>query len=68
VEMLDAPGLSDFTRKRIEMQQRYVRQIHEQFGNAVVATVPMFSREPKGLEMIQEAARYLMGKQAQQHM
>lgn len=62
VEMLDAPGLSDFTRKRIEMQQQYVQQIHKEFGDTVVATVPMFPREPKGLEMIQEAARYLMGE------
>ena len=66
--MLDAPGLSDFTRKRIEMQQHYVRQIHEQFGNVVVATVPMFPREPKGLAMIQEVARYLMGEPAQQRV
>ncbi|MBE3557757.1 MAG: ArsA family ATPase [Ktedonobacteraceae bacterium] len=62
VEMLDAPGLSDFTRKRIEMQQQYVQQIHKEFGDTVVATVPMFPREPKGLEMIQEAARCLMGE------
>ena len=68
VEMLDAPGLSDFTRKRIEMQQRYVRQIHQQFGNAVVATVPMFPREPKGLAMIQEVAGYLMGEPTQQRV
>ncbi len=62
VEMLDMPGLSDFTRKRIQMQQAYVQQIQQQFGDAVVATVPMFPREPKGLEMLQEAAGYLMGK------
>ncbi len=62
VEMLDAPGLSDFTRKRILMQQQYVQQIQQQFGDAVVATVPMFPREPKGLEMIREASVHLMGK------
>jgi arsenite-transporting ATPase len=62
VEMLDMPGLSDFTRKRIQMQQAYVQQIQQQFSDAVVATVPMFPREPKGLEMLQEAAGYLMGK------
>jgi arsenite-transporting ATPase len=62
VEMLDIAGLSDFTRKRIQMQQGYVQQIQRQFGDAVVATLPMFPREPKGLEMLQEAAAYLMGK------
>jgi arsenite-transporting ATPase len=62
VEMLDSAGLSDFTRKRIQMQQEYVQQIQRQFGDAVVATVPMFPREPKGLTMLQEAAGYLMGK------
>jgi arsenite-transporting ATPase len=62
VEMLDMPGISDFTRKRIEMQQHYVQQISKQFGNAVVATIPMLPREPKGMEMIQETARYLMGE------
>jgi arsenite-transporting ATPase len=62
VELLDAAGLSDFTRKRIQMQQEYVQQIQRQFGDAVVATVPMFPREPKGLEMLEETAGYLMGK------
>jgi arsenite-transporting ATPase len=60
VEMLNTPGLSDFTRKRIEMQQQYMRQIHERFGNAVIAIVPMLPREPKGLAMIEEVSSYLM--------
>jgi arsenite-transporting ATPase len=63
VEMLDTAGLSDFTRKRILMQQQYVQQIQRVFGDTVVATMPMFPREPKGLTMLEEVAGYLMGKQ-----
>lgn len=52
VELLEKPNLSSFLRNRIETQQRYLKEIHQKFGDQVVATMPMFDREPKGMEMI----------------
>jgi arsenite-transporting ATPase len=46
------------------MQQRYVAEIKEKFGDYVVATLPMFEREPKGLEMIRRASVELMNSSA----
>lgn len=59
-ELLEQPGLSDFLRNRVLMQQQHLAEIHEKFGDKVVAMVPMFTREPKGLEMIETACQELM--------
>ena len=57
--LLDIPGLSEFLRHRIEMQKYYMREIREKFGDYVRAVIPMFDREPKGLEMIGKVAHHL---------
>lgn len=59
-ELLEQPGLSDFLRNRVLMQQQHLQEIREKFGDKVVAMVPMFTREPKGLEMIETACQELM--------
>jgi len=64
VELLDKANLSSFLKSRIDMQQRYVSEIKEKFGDYVVATLPMFEREPKGLEMIRRASVELMNSTA----
>ncbi len=58
--LLNKPGLSDFLRNRIAMQQRYLVEIREKFGEYLVAALPMYEREPKGLEMIARASVDLM--------
>ncbi len=58
-ELLKRPDLSDFLRKRIEMQQKYLKEIKEKFGEYVRAIVPMFDREPKGMEMLAKVAHHL---------
>ncbi len=42
------------------MQQQHLADIARKFGDRVQSVVPMFTREPKGLEMIEQASRYLM--------
>lgn len=58
--LLQKPDLSEFLRNRINMQQGYMKTIREKFGDYVVSTLPMFTREPKGLEMIARASQDLM--------
>ncbi len=60
VELLQNPNLSEFLRNRILMQQQYLKVIKEKFGDYIVAAVPMFTREPKGLEMIKIASEDLI--------
>ena len=60
-ELLQREDLSDFLRYRIEMQQRYMKVIWEKFEPHIRAVVPMYDREPKGLEMIARVAEDLFG-------
>ncbi len=62
VELLERKDLSEFLKHRIEMQQGYLKEISEKFGEHVRAVVPMFEKEPKGLEMIGRVAEHLFDK------
>ena len=55
-ELLEIPNLSEFLKHRINMQKGYLREIRDKFGDLVRAIIPMFDREPKGLEMIAKVA------------
>jgi len=59
-ELLDAPGGSDFLRHRVEMQQKYMDEIRSKFRGHVVAVLPMYPREPRGLDMIARVSEDLM--------
>ncbi len=41
-------------------QEPYIEEIKEKFGDLVVATLPMYVREPKGMEMIAKVAEDLV--------
>ncbi|HEW94131.1 arsenic transporter [Candidatus Geothermarchaeota archaeon] len=58
-ELLEIPNLSEFLKHRIEMQKMYLKEIKEKFGEYVRAIIPMFDREPKGMEMIAKVADHL---------
>jgi len=45
-----------YLRNRIEMQDKYILQIHEMFGKQVAAFVPELERDVTGLEMIEKLA------------
>ncbi len=53
-----------YLRNRIEMQNKYLKQIDETFGVDVVAQVPEFERDITGLEMIGRVAAELFGGEA----
>jgi len=59
-ELLERKDLSQFLRERIQMQQQYMVQIEERLGDYVCAVIPMFDREPKGLNMINKVADIMM--------
>lgn len=60
-DLLHRPGTSEYLRNRVGMQQSHLREIADKFGERVRAAVPMFTREPKGFELIEQAARHLVG-------
>jgi arsenite-transporting ATPase len=59
-ELADRPGVSEFLRRRIAMQQTHLAEIRAKFGDLVVAEVPMYTREPKGLDMLAQVADHLI--------
>ncbi len=59
-DLLGDPELPEFLRNRITMQQGNLAEISRKFGPRVVGAMPMFPREPKGLEMIEQVSRVLM--------
>lgn len=60
VELLERADVSPFLRNRIEMQQKYLREIWQKFRPHVRAVIPMFDREPKGMEMIARVADVML--------
>jgi arsenite/tail-anchored protein-transporting ATPase len=48
-----------YLRNRIEMQQRYLKEIDATFGEQLLARVPEFDRDVAGLEMIEKVARQM---------
>lgn len=59
-ELLSNPGLSEFLKNRINMQSEHIAEIKRKFGDLVVAALPMYRREPKGLDMIAKVSENLM--------
>lgn len=59
-DLLQSGQTSEYLRNRIEMQQRYLGVIAEKFRDRVKTVVPMLVREPKGVELIEQAAAHLM--------
>lgn len=47
---------SPFFKKRRDMQLEYIDEIKERFENASILTIPMFDKEIKGIEMLQQIA------------
>ena len=51
-----------YLRNRIEMQDKYVKQIDEMLGKQVVSMVPELERDVTGLPMIEKLAGIMFGK------
>jgi len=59
VELLKQPNVPPFLKNKISMQQNYMKNIEKEFGPLIRGIVPMFDREPKGLNMISRVAETL---------
>ncbi|PWI47133.1 arsenic transporter [Candidatus Heimdallarchaeota archaeon B3_Heim] len=58
-ELLEDEDLSDFLKHKIEMQQTHLETIYKRFGDRVLAVIPMYDREPKGIELLSKVAKDL---------
>jgi arsenite/tail-anchored protein-transporting ATPase len=56
--------IPEYLRRRIEMQNGYLKQIDQTFGADVLTRVPEFERDITGLEMIGRVADSLFGGEA----
>jgi arsenite-transporting ATPase len=53
------PDSPDFVRNRVEMQDKYMREIEKQFDGMVRAIIPLFETEVRGSAMLTRTADYL---------
>jgi len=58
-DLLRQENVPAFLKNRIMMQQKYLKTIQEEFGPLVRGMIPMYDREPKGLDMISTVAKTL---------
>jgi arsenite/tail-anchored protein-transporting ATPase len=52
-------GVPAYLKNRIQMQQRYLGQIDQTFGEQILARVPELERDVTGLEMIERVAQVM---------
>jgi len=55
-------NVPDYLRNRFAMQQKYLAQIDQTFGEEVMARIPEFERDITGLEMIKKMAAVMFGE------
>ena len=55
-------NVPDYLRNRFAMQQKYLTQIDQTFGEEVLARIPEFERDITGLEMIKRMAAVMFGE------
>ena len=60
-EELAEQEIPEYLRHRMEMQKKYLQEIHDTFGEEVLAYVPEFERDVTGIEMIARVADALFG-------
>lgn len=58
-QLLQYEGLSPYLKNRIIMQQNYMKEIDQIFGKDLKGVCPMFDREPKGLDRLDNVAEAL---------
>ena len=60
---LQTQAVPEYLRHRSAMQQKYLAEIQQTFGQQVLAAVPELERDVTGLPMIERVARILYGEQ-----
>jgi arsenite-transporting ATPase len=56
---LASANIPDYLRNRMQMQDKYLEEIRQTFGNEVLTNVPEFERDITGLPMIEKVAHAL---------
>jgi arsenite-transporting ATPase len=56
-------GVPAYLKNRIQMQQRYLGDIHRTFGDQILGHVPEMERDVTGLEMIERLAGIMYGEE-----
>jgi arsenite-transporting ATPase len=56
---LASANIPDYLRNRMQMQDKYLEEIKQTFGNEVLTNVPEFERDITGLPMIEKVAHAL---------
>jgi arsenite-transporting ATPase len=64
-DLIENEKLSEFLRHKIQTQRRHLDEIKRKYGDKLVAVLPMYPREPKGLRMIQQVSSDLMANAIQ---
>ncbi|NPA27409.1 MAG: TRC40/GET3/ArsA family transport-energizing ATPase [Chloroflexi bacterium] len=62
-EVALSPHAPEYLRNRYQMQQKYIQEIYERFGDEVLAEVPELERDVTGLDMIARMAKLLFGEE-----
>jgi arsenite/tail-anchored protein-transporting ATPase len=60
-DIAEDPSVPAYLKNRYKMQQGYLKQIDQQFGQGVLARIPELERDVTGLEMIGRVAREMFG-------
>ena len=60
-ELLDQ-NIPPYLKNRIEMQDKYLKQIDDTFGSQVASRVPELERDVTGLEMIRKLSEIMYGE------
>ncbi|HEY3473127.1 MAG TPA: ArsA-related P-loop ATPase, partial [Anaerolineales bacterium] len=55
-------NIPSYLKNRIEMQDKYLKQIHDTFGKQVASRVPELERDVTGLEMIKKLSEIMYGE------
>lgn len=61
VGLLKELNVPPYIKNRVLTQQENLEVVEREFGQLVLGEVPMFDREPKGIEMISKVAEILFG-------
>ncbi len=59
IDPAEAGSASEFVRNRVAMQESYMREIHERFGDEVRAVIPLFDSDVRGVTMLGRAGEKL---------
>jgi arsenite-transporting ATPase len=61
-ELSEGANVPVYLKNRIEMQRKYLDQIHNTFGDDILARIPELERDVTGIEMIERVGQLMYGR------